>query len=133
MAGCVKCQQSKPDGHSRQIKLVPIPMGERPFKEIVMDFIRELPESESFNAILVVIDQFTKVLYYISPKKNWTIEDIADSYINEIWKLYSLRRHITSDRNLQFASKFLKELNRKLNINLHLSTAYHPQTDGLSY
>jgi len=28
--------------------------------------------------------------------------------------------------------KFLKELNRKLNINLRLSTASHPQTDGLS-
>ena len=41
-------------------------------------------------------------------------------------------RDITWDQGPQFASKFLKEMNRKLNINLHLSTAYHPQTDGLS-
>ena len=61
VAGCVKCQKSKADRYSRQTKLVPIPTGEHPFEKIVMDFIGELPESEGFYAILVVIDKFTKV------------------------------------------------------------------------
>ena len=56
MAGCVKCQKSKVDRHSRQTKLVLRPTGERPFEEMAMDFVRELPESEGFNAILVVTD-----------------------------------------------------------------------------
>ena len=106
--------------------------GESPFEEIVMDFVGELPESEGFNAILVVKDRFTKVQHYIPAKTTWTAEDVADSYINDIWKLYGLPRHITSDRGPQFASKFLKELNQKLNINLRLSTVYYQQTDGLS-
>ena len=97
-----------------------------------MNFVGELPESEAFNAILVVTDRFTKVQYYIPAKTTWTAEDVADSYINDICKLYGLPRHITSDCGPQFASKFLKELNRKLNINLRLSTAYQPQIDGLS-
>ena len=59
MAGCVKCQKSNADRHSRQTKLVPMPTGERPFEEIAMDFVGELPESEGFNAILVVTDRFT--------------------------------------------------------------------------
>ena len=42
------------------------------------------------------------------------------------------RSHITSDCSPQFALKFLKQLNGKLNINLRLSTAYDSQTDGLS-
>ena len=109
-----------------------MPLGERSFEEIVMDFIGGLLESEGFNAILVVIDCFTKVQHYIPAKTTWTAEDVANSYINDIWKLYSLLRHITSDRGLQFASKFLKELNRKLNINLRLSTAYNLETDGLN-
>ena len=109
-----------------------MPTGERPFEEIAMDFVGELLESEGFNAILVVTDRFTKVQHYIPAKTTWTAEDVADSYINDIWKLYGLPRHITSHRGPQFASKFLKELNRMLNINLCLSTAYHPQTDGLS-
>ena len=56
VAGCVKYQKSKADKHSRQTKLVPMPIGERPFEKIVMDFIGEVPESESFHAILVVTD-----------------------------------------------------------------------------
>ena len=44
VAGCVKCQKSKADRHSRQTKLVPIPTGKRPFEEIAMDFVGELPE-----------------------------------------------------------------------------------------
>ena len=112
--------------------MVPMPTGERPFEEIAMDFVGELSESEGFNAILVVTDRFTKVQHYIPAKTTWTAEDVADSYINHIWKLCGLPRHITSDRAPQFASKFLKKLNRKLNINLCLSTAYYPQTDGIS-
>ena len=109
-----------------------MPTGERPCEEIEMDFVEELPESEGFNTFLVVTDQFTKVPHYIPAKTTWTTEDVADSYINDIWKLYGLPRHITSDCCLQFTSKFLKELNGKLNMNLRLCTAYHPQTDGLS-
>ena len=96
-----------------------------------MDVVGELPDSEAFHTILVVIDRFTKVQHYIPAMTTWTAEDIAASYINDLWKLYVPPGHVTSDRGPQFASKFLKELNRKLNINLRLSTAYHPQTDGL--
>ena len=61
VAGCIKCQKSKADRYSRQTKLVPMPTEERPFEEIAMDFVGELPESETVNAILVVTDRFTKV------------------------------------------------------------------------
>ena len=97
-----------------------------------MDFVVELLESEGFNAFLVVMDRFIKVQHYIAAKTTWTAEDLADSYIHDIWKLHGLLRHINSGRGLQFASKFLKELNQNLNNNLRLSTAYHQQTDGLS-
>ena len=94
-AGCTKCQKSTADRHSRQTKLVPMPTGQHPFEEIAMDCVGELPESEAFNAILVVTDRFTKVQYHIPAKTTWTAEDVADSYINDIWKLYALPRHIT--------------------------------------
>ena len=96
-----------------------------------MDFIGELPKSEGFNAILVVTDRFTKVQHYLPAKTTWTASDVALAYINEIWRLYGLPKHIISDRGPQFASKFLKEINNSLGIKLRLSTTYHPQTDGL--
>ena len=48
--------------------MVPMPTRERPFQEIAMDFVAELPESGGFNAILVVTDRFTKVLNYLAAK-----------------------------------------------------------------
>ena len=97
-----------------------------------MDFVCELPESKGFYAILVVTDRFTKVQHYLAEKTTLTAADVANAYINEIWQLHALPGHITSNRGPQFAYNIYKELNRKLNINLRLSTAYHPQTDGLS-
>ena len=114
------------------MKSVPMPTGEHPFEEIAMDFVKELPDSEGYNTILVVTDRFTKVHYYIAAKTTWILEDITQSYINHIWRLYGLPRDITMNCSLQFAFKFLTEVNWKLNINPHLSTAYHPQTDRLS-
>ena len=126
------CQKSKADRHSRLTKLVPMQTVERPFEEIVMDFVGELPESEAFNAILVVTDWSTKVQHYIPANTTWTAEDVADSDINDIGKPCGLPRHINSDLGPQFTSKFLKDLNRKRNINLRLSNACHPQTDRLT-
>ena len=61
MAGYIKSQKAKADRYSRQTKLVPISTGERPFEEIAMHFVSELPESEGFNTILLVTNRLTKV------------------------------------------------------------------------
>ena len=68
VAGYVKCQKSKADRYCRQTKLVPMPRWKCPFEDKGMDFVGELPESEGFNAILVVTDRSTKVQYYIPTK-----------------------------------------------------------------
>ena len=65
VASCQKYQHSKSDRHACQTKLVQMPTGSKPWEEIAMDFIGELPESEGFNAILVITDRFTKMQQYI--------------------------------------------------------------------
>ena len=72
-----------------------------------MNFVAELPESGDFNAIVVVTDQFTKVQHYIPAKATWTAEYVADSYMNNMWKLHGLARDMNSDRSTQFAMQFL--------------------------
>ena len=85
-----------------------MPTAERPFYEIAMEFVGELAESESFNAILVVTDRFTKLQHYFPAKTTCTAADVANAYINEIWHLHGLLRHITSVRGSQFAYNFSK-------------------------
>ena len=132
VAECVKCPKSKQDKHSRQTILAAMPIEECFFKEIPMDFVRELQELTGYNTILVVTDWFSKVWHYILAKTPCTAEVIADFCINNIWKLYRQPGHRTLDCGLQFALKFLKVLKQNLYINLCLCTAYHPQRDRLS-
>ena len=63
--------------HSKAKKLLPMPTGIHPWEEIAMDFVGELPESEGFNAIMVVTDRFTKMQRYLPAKTTWTTEDVA--------------------------------------------------------
>ena len=97
-----------------------------------MDFVGELPESDGFNAILVVTDRFTKMQRYLPARTTWTAEDVANIYITDIWRHYGLPTATTSDRGPQFARAFLQALNKALDVRLRLFTAHHPQTDGLS-
>ena len=46
VASCQRCQLAKADRHSKAKKLLPIPTGVRPWEEITMDFVGELPESD---------------------------------------------------------------------------------------
>jgi len=55
---------------------------------------------------------------------------LACLYRDHIWKLHGLPNMVISDCGPQFASGFMRELNKILGINTKLSTAYHPQTDG---
>ena len=57
---CTTCAQSKALCHHpyRLLKQLPIP--EKPWNSILMDFIEQLPLSSSFTAILVVVDQLSK-------------------------------------------------------------------------
>ena len=93
-----------------------MPTALRPWEEIAMDFIGELPESEGFNAILVITDRFTKMQGYIPALTTWTASDVANAYICHIWKHYGLPKHIRSDRGPQFASAFWCEINLKFNV-----------------
>ena len=56
--GCVTCQQMKPNTHPTATPLMPMKSyAERPFQQITMDFIIDLPISDGFNSIFVVVDQ----------------------------------------------------------------------------
>ena len=61
---------------------------------------------------------------------NVSSEKIAKIYQDEIWKLHRIPRAILSDREPQFASRFMEDLMKALGTKQMLLTAYHPQTDG---
>ena len=82
------------------------------------------------NAIVVIVNQFMKMIHLKATTMNVSLEEIAKIYRNDIWKLHGISRKILSNRGPQFTSKFMKEFTKVLGTKRQRSTAYHLQTDG---
>jgi len=50
-----------------------------------MDFITDLPKSEGYDAILVVIDRLTKMSHFIPCNKDMNARQFAKAFIKEIF------------------------------------------------
>jgi len=95
-----------------------------------MDFVTGLPRSKDHDAIWVVVDRLTKQRHLVPCSTTVDARDLADLFLLNVFQLHGLPRTITSDRGPQFASAFWHRLCARLGIELQLSTAFHPQTDG---
>jgi len=128
--GCFKCQQNKVQHQRKTGELHPLEIPQGLWQEISIDIIGPLPKSNGMDAIVVIVDQFTKMICLKATMMNISLEGIAKIYRDDIWKLHGVPRKILSDRGLQFTSKFMEEFMKALGTKRQLSTAYHPQTDG---
>ncbi|QRW18204.1 Transposon Tf2-12 polyprotein [Rhizoctonia solani] len=127
---CETCIRSKPTNQVPVGLLKPLQIPERPWEDIAYDMIVGLPVSEGFDAILTVIDRFSKMVHFIPTQSTASAIDIANLFVTYIWKLHGLPRSTVSDRGPTFNAKFIRHLYKRLDIKPTYSTAYHPQTDG---
>jgi len=109
---------------------MPNTIPEKPWSHILADFITKLLLAQGYDAILVVCDWFSKMAHFIATMEKTSAEGLARLFQDHIWKLHGLLESIISDRGVQFAAGMMKELNNLLGIQMKLSTAYYPQTDG---
>jgi hypothetical protein len=130
VSNCTTCKRNKPYQGKYQGLLKPLPIPIRPWKDISCDFISGLPKCDDFDAILVVVDRFSKMKHFIPCWKETDAKMMAQLFFANVWRYHGLPDTIVSDRGPQFVSEFWTELCRILQIKRKLSTAYHPQTDG---
>jgi len=97
-----------------------------------MDFVGPFPESNSYNYLWVVICHLTSMVHLVPICMMTTASELARIYICEIVRLYGLAESIVSDRDSKFTSRFWRETHKLLGTKLHMSTLFHPQTDGAS-
>ena len=128
--GCFKCQQNKVQHQKKAGELHPLEIPQGPWQEISIDIIRPLPKSNGMDAIVVIIDRFTKIVQLKVTTTNVSSEGIAKIYRDNIWKLHGIPRKILSNRGPRFTSKFMEEFTKALEIKRQLSMAYHLQIDG---
>jgi hypothetical protein len=127
---CERCARMKASDLAPPGKLRPLELPDIPWTEVTAYFTTDLPLSNRFDSILVVIDRFSKEVEFIPCNKTTTALDTARLYLHNVWKNHGLPSSIVSDRGPQFASQVMKDLCKRLGIQPKLSNVFHPQTDG---
>jgi len=71
-----------------------------------MDFIEGLPNSFGKQVIFVVVDRLSKAAHFIALQHPYTVADVAQCFMDNIFKLHGCLASITSDRDPIFVSQF---------------------------
>ena len=96
----------------------------------MVDFITKLLVVAKKDAILVVCDRLSKMMYFMATMEETSAEGLARLFRDNVWKLHRLLESIILDRGLQFAAEITKELNSMLGIKTKLFIAFYSQTNS---
>jgi transposase InsO family protein len=121
---------NKPHRYKSKAPLHPVNPGPTPFQHISTDLVAPLPESNGFNAILVIVDKSSKKAVFVPTNDTLTSQGFADLLIAHWIRHFGIPLTVTSDRGPQFVNKFIDAFYKACGIKGTPSTAYHPQTDG---
>ena len=125
---CLNCQRAKIHRNT-----VP-PIGNfevpnRRFAHINVDIV-SLPESNGYSHLLTIVDRYTRWPAAI-PIRDMSAESVVDALAHGWISSYGIPKAITTDRGAQFSSAIWRQLLKTWGIEPHLTSAYHPEANGL--
>jgi len=126
---CDMCQWIKNCPQQPFGPLMPNKVPNRPWEIISMNLITQLPESNSYNAICVIVDRLIKRAYFIPINNQFSSKDMAQLLYDKVYSLYGLLLQIILDRRVQYSAELFQKLCKILGIESTMLIAYHPQTD----
>ena len=104
------CKRDNSIHYRRFIELQPLEVPYRPWSSISRDWIIDLPKSNGYTQIWVVVDRFTKIAHIKPLLKRVNAKNIAKIFLKQIWKLNGLPTDIVSDRNTKLTLHFWQVL-----------------------
>ena len=131
LRNCTVCGRSTAWRDTKHGLLKPLPIPQRIWAEISVDFITELPPvgPQGATNCLVITDRLTKSVILVA-MKGTTSADVAEVFWTHFYMHHGLPLAITSDRGPQFVGGFWRIVCERLSIQRRFSTAFHPQSDG---
>jgi hypothetical protein len=133
---CVTCKRSKPSNQKPYGLLHPLKVPKQPWESVGIDFMGPLPISKNcdgeYDTITVIIDRLTSMVHLVPSRTNYTAQEVAELVFAEVYKHHGLPKSIISDRDVLFTSTFWTHLNALMGIEQNMSSAYHPESDGVT-
>lgn len=127
---CDVCQRHKSENLTPMGLLQPLPIPERIWEDIFMDFIDGLPSSRGKTTIFVVVDRLSKYAHFMAMSHPYTAVSIVQVFFENIFKLHEMPKTIVSDRDPTFTNQYWTEIFRLHRTSFNFSSTYHPQIDG---
>nr|GEZ88180.1 hypothetical protein [Tanacetum cinerariifolium]GEZ89220.1 hypothetical protein [Tanacetum cinerariifolium] len=123
----VVCQRSKPDLAVYPGLLHPLPVPDLIWTEISMEFIEGLPLSNGKSVNLVVVDRLNKYSHFVALSHPYIAVQVANAFMDHVYKLHELPQIIVNDREQVFMSLFWEELFKDLHTYLRCKTGEKPK------
>ena len=127
---CHICKRITPSRLKYQGLLKPLPVPQRRWRDVSVDFIGPLPKSEGYDCIMVVSCRLSKARHFIPCPTNIDAVGTTNMFYKHIWKHHGFPESVVSDRGPQFVAEFWREVCDRTGTKILLSTAWHPETDG---
>ncbi len=127
---CLTCKQNQTFNKKQTGLLQPLPILEGLWESVSMDFMVSLPPSRGFDAIMVVVDRFSKMAHFIRTKDEAMAQKKGRLFFTHVFKHHGLPKDIVSNRNPKFISKFWRALWKRMGSELKMNISFRPQTDG---
>ncbi|UYV75949.1 hypothetical protein LAZ67_13001892, partial [Cordylochernes scorpioides] len=129
---CRECQRRKSIPQLPPGNLKPIIPSSAPFQKIGVDLLGRFPLTRDGNRwVIVCTDYLTKYAITKAIPTGGAVE-VARFILNEIILKHGAPREMITDRGRSFQAKLIKELTKMCRMSQHFTTAYHPQTNGLT-
>lgn len=129
---CMTCQSNKTEALQPAGLLQPLSVPSLVWADISMDFVEALPKVHGKSVVLTVLDRFSRFAHFIPLSHPFTAAFVACAFFQEIVRLHGLLESIVSDRDQVFTGHVWRDLFKLSGVQLRMSTAFHPQTDGQS-
>jgi hypothetical protein len=127
---CAVCQRTKSTLQPK-LPIYPLPVPQRPFELITLDWLGQFPRnSKGHDSVLNIVDKLSKWVIVIPCSKTMNTDDLCQVLWARVFCWIGLPSSIVGDRDARLTASQMRALCKSLEIQMKLSVAYHPQTDG---